>query len=80
MGKGRENVIKREYFFPLDNYPDNYRQVVGKDLDLTKQENLRVGVTTYSNFYSDAEIKEMERMIEHTEQLSLEERYLPMTA
>jgi hypothetical protein len=27
-GKGRENIIKKEYFFRPDAVPDNYRQVV----------------------------------------------------
>lgn len=54
LGKGRENVLKRELFFNPDNVPDNYRSVVGlsKDVDMLDVENLRVGITTYENFYS----------------------------
>jgi hypothetical protein len=82
MGDGRSQVIKREFFFNPETVPDNYRQVVGaqKDFDVTKVENLRVGVTTYENFYSDAEMKNMESCIEETEMKSLQNTYLPMTA
>lgn len=38
-----------------------------KDTDLNNIENLRVGVTTYENFYKNEEMKEMEREIELTE-------------
>lgn len=73
LGKGREKVLKKEYFFTSDAIPENYRQVVGfsKDVDLSKIENLRVGVTTYENFYSHEEMKQMEQHIEETEQKSL---------
>lgn len=79
---GRKNVIKREFFFNPDNIPENYRQVVGlpKDADLNNIENLRVGVTTYENFYSNKEMKNMESHIEETEKKSLANGYLPMTA
>lgn len=82
LGVGREFVIKREYFFTPETYPENYLSVVGlaKDTDVNLVENLRVGVTTYENFYSDAEMKEMERCIEETEKKSLNNTYLPMTA
>ena len=72
-GPGRENVIKREYFFNPDTAPDNYRQVVGQPInaDLQDVESFRVGVTTYENFYSDEEMKNMERCIEDTEKSSL---------
>ena len=58
LGSERKNVIKREYFFTHDTLPENYRQVVGikKDVDLTNVENLRVGVSTYENFYSHQEL------------------------
>lgn len=34
-------------------------------------ENLRVGVTSYENFYTNEELKNMEKHIEETEQKSL---------
>jgi hypothetical protein len=82
MGKGHENVIKREYFFTKDTLPENYLQVVGlpKDTDLNNPENLRVGVTTYENFYSDNDMRHMEKCIETTEKSSLDNMFLPMTA
>lgn len=82
LGPGRENVIKREYYFTPETVPENYRQVVGlpKDYDVTNIENLRVGVTSYFNFYSNEELKNMEKCIEDTEKRSLENTYLPMTA
>ena len=61
-----------------------------KTYDLSKQENLRVGVTCYENFYSNEELKDMEGNIEETEKKSLQSNispfsmsldgYLPMTA
>jgi hypothetical protein len=47
---------------------------------MTNVENLRVGITTYENFYSNEEMKNMERHIEETEQKSLKDGFLPMTA
>lgn len=72
-GKGRENILMKEYFFTPECVPDNYRQVVGlpKDADMTNIENMRVGITTYENFYSNEELKNMERHVEETEQKSL---------
>ena len=59
LGPNRRQVIKREFFFTPDTLPENYRSVVGlsKDVDLNNIENLRVGVTTYENFYSNEELK-----------------------
>ena len=66
LGKGRENVVKREYFFTPDCVPENYKQVVGlpKDEVITDVEKLRVGVTTYEKFYTNDEMINMEHMIE----------------
>jgi hypothetical protein len=47
---------------------------------LSDVENLRVGVTTFENFYNDEEMINMERKIEETEKKSLLNSYLPMTA
>lgn len=82
LGKGRENSLKKEYFFNLDSIPDNYRAVVGipKDELIDDVERLRVGVTTYESFYSNEEMNHMEHMIEETEKKSLANAYLPMTA
>jgi hypothetical protein len=53
---------------------------LGKDVDLSNIDNLRVGVTTYENFYSHEELKNMEKHIEDTEKKSLNNTFLPMTA
>ena len=81
IGK-RKDVIKREYFFTPETLPINYRQVVGlgDEVDLSQIENLRVGVTTYENFYSHEELKNMESHIEETEKKSLSNSFMPMTA
>jgi hypothetical protein len=73
LGTNRENVIKKEFYFTPECIPENYRQVIGlpKDTDMKNVENLRVGVTTYENFYSNEEMKNMEIQIEETEQKSL---------
>lgn len=82
MGPKREQVLKKEYFFKPGQVPANYRQVVGlpKNADLSNIDNLRVGVTTFENFYSNEEMVNMERKIEDTERKSLLNSYLPMTA
>ena len=53
---------------------------IPKDEIITDVERLRVGVTTYENFYTHEEMKNMERMIEETEKKSIANAYLPMTA
>ena len=58
----RKNVIKREFYFNPENLPENFKQVVGlsKTAEINDIENLRVGITTYENFYSNEELKNME--------------------
>ena len=46
-----------------------------KDID-----NLMVGVTCYENFFSPEELDEIESLIEQTEERSLDDQFLPMTA
>lgn len=57
MGKGRENVIKREYYFDPsfeNSFPDNFKKVLGlhPNTDMNNIENLKIGVTSYENFWS----------------------------
>lgn len=82
LGKNRGRVLRKDYYFKPESVPGNYLQVVGlqKETDLKNLENLRVGVHTYENFYSNEEMLEMERMIEDTEKKSIDNAYLPMTA
>ena len=82
LGPGRENVIKKEYYYDPQikgGYPDNLKMVVGlpPDADMSKKENLMVGVTCYENFYTHEEMDELESEICETEQLSLRDCYLP---
>lgn len=58
------------------------KQVLGlkADADMTKIENLKVGVTCYENFYTHEEMNDMEKLIEQTEKQSLDDKFLPMTA
>lgn len=55
--KERPDLVKKEYHFdPKINggYPDNFKQVLGlsKNADMSKIENLKIGVTCYENFYT----------------------------
>ena len=78
LGKGRENVIKKEFFFRPNELPENYRQVVGlpKDADVSDIETLRVGITTYENFYQNGDMKDMEEHIMETENKSSHSKWL----
>lgn len=49
---------------------------MSKDQEIQSLEELRVGVTTYENFYTDKEMKEMEHMIEETEKKSLASKFM----
>jgi len=85
LGKGREKVIKKEYYFDPEieeGYPPNYKQVLGmkNNVDMKDINNLKVGVTCYENFYTTQEMDEMEKLIEQTEEQSLKDEFLPMTA
>ena len=42
--------------------------------------NLKIGVTAYENFFTDKELNEIEQMVHKTEQNSLNDAFLPMTA
>jgi uncharacterized SAM-binding protein YcdF (DUF218 family) len=57
LGLKRKQVIKKEYFFNPNKVPANYKSVLGIPEDKVLQELQRVGVTTYENFYSQAELK-----------------------
>lgn len=85
MGKGRENVKKLEFYFDpsIDGgYPANFKQTMGytSKTDMKNIENLKVGCTAYTNFFTHEEMDQMERLIEETEEKSLKDEFLPMTA
>jgi hypothetical protein len=57
LGNGRENVIKKEYYFDPEiegGYPLNFKSVLGldKNSDMSLIKNLKVGITCYENFYT----------------------------
>ena len=72
LGPGRENVIKKEYYFDPsieEGYPKNFKQTMGynSSTDMKDISNLKVGVTCYENFYTHAQMNEMEKLVEETE-------------
>ena len=84
LGPGRENVVKKEYYFDpaiAGGYPENLKTVLGlaDDADMTDINNLKIGVTCFENFYTHEQMEEMEKLIEQTEERSLKEQFLPMT-
>ena len=85
MGDKRPQVIKKEYYFDpeIENgYPENFKQVLGlsSTADMSQIENLKIGVTCYENFFTPDELNKIERNIEITEEKSLKDGFLPMTA
>lgn len=85
LGKGRENVVKKTYYFDPaieGGYPQNYKHTLGLNdkANMSDLENLKVGVTCYENFFTNAEMNNMENQVEETEQKSIRDEFLPMTA
>lgn len=85
LGPGREKVVKKTYFFDpaiKGGYPLNYKHTLGlnEKTDMSDLENLKVGVTCFENFFTHEEMNAMEQNIEETEQKSLRDEFLPMTA
>lgn len=85
----RKQVVKREFYFDPDNLPENYNLFIDEATEkLFKREpeqrknphNYPVGVTTYDNFYSHEELKEIESLVERTEEQCKNRAFLPMTA
>ena len=66
MGPNRPCALKKEYYFDPDiegGYPENFKQVMGlpPHADMTKIENLKIGVTCYENFFTNKELNEIEK-------------------
>jgi hypothetical protein len=85
LGDGRPDVIRKEYYFDpeIENgYPENFKTVrqLPRNADMKDIENLKIGITCYENFYSPKEMDEMENLIMETENRSLNDGFLPMTA
>jgi hypothetical protein len=59
LGPGRENVIKRRFYFDPEVLPDNYGRYLDEEKlkenpDLAKDYKMYpVGCTTYENFFTD---------------------------
>jgi hypothetical protein len=66
--------LRKEFFFEETNVPANFYKFK------TNKDDFRVGVVTYENFFTHEELKEIEKEIEKTEELSLKDAYLPETA
>ena len=85
LGPKRQKIIKKVYYFDPafeNGYPENFKDIVGlgSDADMKNVNNLRVGVTTYENFFTQAEMDDLEKNIEITEKKSLNDAFLPMTS
>ena len=85
----RRKVIKREFYFDPGNLPENYSlfidKVTEKHFRNNPEErknplNYPVGITTYDNFYSHDELREIEKLVEDTEKRCKNRAFLPMTA
>jgi hypothetical protein len=80
LGPGRENVIRKRFYFDPDILPDNYgryldAEKIKEDPELAKDYKMYpVGATTYENFFSNEEMVKMERQIEDTERLCSESK------
>jgi len=53
---------------------------LNKSSNMKDINNLKVGVTSYDNFFTHQELDELEKNIENTEAKSLNDGFLPMTA
>lgn len=65
----RVGVIKQEFFFDPDNLPENYEQfllestkklIAKKAKERKNPYNYPVGITAYSNFFTEEELKNIE--------------------
>ena len=74
LGPGREKVIKKTYYFDPEVVPDNFSPYVTEDAkkDVSKKSDYHsypAGCTSYENFFTHSEMKDMEQKIEATEKL-----------
>ena len=67
MGLGRENVIKRTFYFDPEVTPSNYDKYLDPANSKNDYKSYPVGCITYENFFSHEEMYAMERQIEDTE-------------
>ena len=67
MGPGRENVIRKRFYFDPEVLPDNYGRYLDEEKlkenpDLIKDFKMYpVGATSYENFFTHDEMLKMER-------------------
>ena len=85
----RKGIIKREFFFSPDNLPENYTVFIDKETEKMFKKcpeerqnpyNYPAGCVSYENFFSNEELKDLERNVELTEELCKNRAFLPMTA
>jgi len=67
-------ITRKEFFFEKENFPSNLCKFIND------REELRVGCVTYENFFTNEELKEIERNIDITDEESLKDLFLPETA
>jgi hypothetical protein len=81
MGPGRENVIRKRFYFDPEVLPDNYGRYLDEEKlkenpDLIKDFKMYpVGATSYENFFTHDEMLKMERQIEETEKLCSDSKH-----
>jgi hypothetical protein len=76
LGPGRENVIKKTFYFDPEVIPSNFDKYLDPALDKNDYKSYPVGCTTFENFFGHDEMKQMELKIEETEQLCSKSRYI----
>ena len=80
LGPGRENVVKKVFYFDPEALPDNYDKYIDqekKDPEIvSRYESYPVGCTAYENFFTHEEMTKMELQIEDTEQLCSKSKFL----
>ena len=67
-------ILRKEFYFYKQNIPSNFQKFK------SSPDDLRVGIVTYENFFSNEELCEIENLIEKTEEYSQMDVYLPETA
>ncbi len=60
LGPGRENVIKKTFYFDPEVVPSNYDKYLDPESNTKEYKSYPIGCTTYENFFGHNEMKEME--------------------
>jgi hypothetical protein len=57
LGPGRENVIKKTFYFDPDVVPSNFDKYLDPAIDKNDYRSYPVGCTTFENFFTHDEMK-----------------------